>query len=257
MIHQAAPVLRGHYTHKLKIYQRSFHNFDGDLIMQKRWWARHNSTRVARNWIGHTHLTRCNKEFFLPSGGKPLHSVGLRGFGGVMFKSVGAAAFFAAWRGLFPTTLVPHYREVFQLLPTELLPRVTILEEASKDDYVIRFMGTARAELWGKDLTGQSALTMMSSALVQAARRNMERMLSHPCGMYHVSHYVTPSGREITVENVTTPVGNDPGLPRRLINFVEEFSTLGYSEPAGDVRANAEQAWLDIGSGIPKKPPAK
>lgn len=174
-----------------------------------------------------------------------------------MFKSVGAAAFFAAWRGLSQTTLVPHYREAFQQLPTELLPRVTILEEAFKDDYIIRFMGTARAEMWGTDLTGHSALTMMSSALAQAARHNMEKMLGHPCGMCHVSHYVTPSGREVSVENITIPVGNDPGLPRRLINFVEEISTLGYSEPAGEVRGNAERVWLDIGAGLPKRPPAK
>ena len=174
-----------------------------------------------------------------------------------MFKSVGAAAFFAAWRGLSQTTLVPHYRDAFQQLPPDLLPWIAIVEEAPKGEYVIRFMGTARVEMWGRDLTGTNALAIMAPAIVQATRRNMEVILTHPCGLHHVSHYATPSGREAYMENITVPAGNDPGAPRRLLNFVAEVSTITYGEPAGEVRSVSARTWLDIGGGIPQKPPAK
>lgn len=173
-----------------------------------------------------------------------------------MFQSAGAAAFFAAWKGLCLNTPIPHYREVFQSLSTEMIPRLIILEEAG-DQHIIRFMGTLRTEVWGKDLTGTNALALMKPGVALAARRNMHTMCEHPCGMYHMSHYITPTGREVHMENVTVPVGNDPGLPRRLLNFIEEISMIAYGEPRGEILGATQRTWLDIGAGIPKKAPAK
>lgn len=179
-----------------------------------------------------------------------------------MFKSVGAAAFLAAWRGLSEVSpssgyQLPHYRHAFQQLAAELLPWMAIVEEVTRGEYVIRFLGTARVEMWGQDLTGTNPFSLMSPGLVLAARRNMEVVLAHPCGMVHMAHYAVPSGREVHMENVTVPVGNDPGLPRRLVNYVTEIATTGYSESTGEVRSVSHRAWLDIGAGVPKKAPAK
>jgi hypothetical protein len=179
-----------------------------------------------------------------------------------MFKSGDAAAFFAAWRDLREIGhgsefKVPHYRSVFQQLPPEMLPRLAVVEETQRGEYVIRFMGTWRVEIWGKDLTGGNPLALMSPALVQSARRNMETVLEHPCGMYFTAQYVTPSGREVLVENITLPAGNDPGLPRRIVNFVDELSTTGYGDTVGALHSIGARAWLDIGAGVPKKLPVK
>jgi hypothetical protein len=179
-----------------------------------------------------------------------------------MFQSVGAAAFFAAWQGLNQTgpntpLKLPHYRDAFQHMPSELLPHIAIVEETANDVWVIRFLGTWRVEMWGDDLTGTDPLVVMPPPVAAASRRNMQVMLTHPCGMSYLAHYITPSGREVSIESITMPIGNDPGLPRRMINYVEELATIGYGDPLGAVSTMEKRTWLDIGAGVPKKAPAK
>lgn len=118
-------------------------------------------------------------------------------------------------------------------------------------------MGTARTGSWGYDLTGKNALDLMTPSLALAARSNMKTMYEHPCGMHHMTYFTTISGREQHMENITVPVSNDPGLPHRLLNFINELSTLDFSAPDGEVRSAAKVTWLDIGAGVPKKGPAK
>lgn len=131
-----------------------------------------------------------------------------------------------------------------------------MLEWAPGDKYIIRFMGTSRAEMWGKDLTGMDSIALMPNTAAQA-RINLATMLDHPCGMYHIAQYKTPTGREMEMENLVVPVSNDPGLPRRVVNFAEEMATTAYSDPAGVVRNVYKRVWLDVGAGIPTKPPQK
>lgn len=176
--------------------------------------------------------------------------------GGLLFKTKAAADFVAAWRVLCAATPTPHFRDAFQKLPTELIPRVMVLEWAPGDKYIIRFMGTSRAEMWGKDLTGLDSITLMPNTAAQA-RANLATMLDHPCGMYHIAQYKTPTGREMEMENLVVPVANDPGLPRRVLNFAEEYATTAYGAPAGEVFSVSQRIWLDVGAGVPEKPPQK
>jgi hypothetical protein len=173
-----------------------------------------------------------------------------------MFKTAGAAAFFKAWREICENGPLPHFRVAF-VMSADIIPRLMILEATPEEKHIIRFMGTSRTEMWGVDLTGRDSLGLMPHAVAAAARRNLAAMWEHPCGLHHTAYYVTPSGREIEMENITVPVANDPGLPRRHLNFTEELATVAYSDPAGEVRAVIRRAWLDIGAGIPKMPPAQ
>ncbi len=174
-----------------------------------------------------------------------------------MFRTPEAAAFSAAWRVLCESTLTPHYRTVFQQLSPDLIPRLIVAELIEPDKYTIRFMGTARAQTWGAELTGKDILSLMAPHVAAAARKNMTTMLGHPCGMYYTVSFVTPSGREALTEHVTFPASNDPGLPQRLINFAEEISTLAYNEPRGQIQDISERHWIDVGVGVPVKPPIK
>lgn len=96
-------------------------------------------------------------------------------------------------------------------------------------------MGAVRAERWGADLTGRDSIALMPNTAAQA-QKNLATMSAHPCGMYHIGRYTSPTGRDIEMENITVPVSNDPGLPLRLFNFDAEISTLAYTDPAGEVR---------------------
>lgn len=163
--------------------------------------------------------------------------------GGLYFKSTGGAAFVAAWRELYKTTRTPHFRDVLQDLSADLVPRLMLLEWASGDKYIIRFMGTQRAEMWGVDLTGKDSIGLMPNT-ASAARANLAIMSNHPCGMYHIDQYTTPTGRDIEMENVTFPVAN-------------ETATAAYTDPVGEVRSVSKPVWIDVGAGLPAKPPPK
>lgn len=173
-----------------------------------------------------------------------------------MFRTPGATAFMAAWQGLCKTTTTPHFRTAFQELSADIIPRLMILEEAPGGKFVVRFMGTSRAEMWGQELTGKDTIALMPSTAA-AARGNLATMLQHPCGMHHIAQYISPTGRELEMENITVPVGNDPGLPRRVMNFTDELSTIAYGAPLGEVRSVSKRAWLDVGAGVPDNAPLK
>ena len=174
-----------------------------------------------------------------------------------MFKTDGAASFLAAWRGLSQDTPTPHFRTAFQQLSPKILPRIVILEKTPEGKYIIRFMGTSRALMWGEDLTSKDFLLLMPDFLRPTASRNMTTMLDHPCGMSYVADYVTSNGRELLMEHITVPVENDAGLPRRLLNYADEVTTVGYADPRGEIQKVQQRTWIDIGSGVPDKPPAK
>ncbi len=174
-----------------------------------------------------------------------------------MFRTEGAANFLAAWRELCRDEATPHFRTAFQQLSPKILPRIVILEKTPEVKYIIRFMGTARALIWGEDLTGKDFMLLMPDSMRTTANRNMTTMLDHPCGMSYVADYVTSSGRELLIEHITVPVDNDAGLPRRLLNYAEEVTTGDYVDPRGQVQAVSERQWIDIGAGLPAKPPVK
>jgi len=174
-----------------------------------------------------------------------------------MFKTPAAAAFFAAWRAISGNAPTPHYRTVFQELSPDLIPRLMIVEQAAADKYIIRFMGTSRTQTWGDDLTGKDVLQLMSPHVAAAARKNFAAMLKHSCGMHHLVDAVTSSGRAVVMEHITVPVANDPGHPQRLINFAEELPIVAYSDQRGAIQNVSERHWIDVGAGIPAKPPAK
>ena len=174
-----------------------------------------------------------------------------------MFKTPAVAAFSAAWRALCGSTLTPHYRTAFQELPAELIPRLMVLEAVPTDKYIIRFMGTVRTQMWGADLTGRDIVSLMSPQVATPARKNMATSLLHPCGMYYVVNVVTPSGREAITKHITVPAANDPGYAQRLVNFAEEISILAYTDPRPVIQDISERRWIDVGVGVPTKPPAK
>ncbi len=118
-------------------------------------------------------------------------------------------------------------------------------------------MGTSRALIWGEDPTGKDYLLLVPRHMRPTASRNMTTIMDHPCGMTCVADYVTPNGRELTMEHIAVPVANDAGLPPRLLNFAAEVSTTGYNDSRGEFKAISQRRWIDVGAGIPAKPPVK
>jgi len=173
-----------------------------------------------------------------------------------MFKTAGAGEFFAAWRKLLTDTSIPHYRTAFEKLPPNIIPFIMVFERATEDNFVIRFMGTACVELWGRDLTGHNGLAVVPPARLVAARRNMQSVLDHPCGVRHVGLFTMPSGRQIEVENVILPTANDPGRPLRILSFSQEHGPVGYTDTTQSKIEGLDRGWIDVGFGVPRYSPA-
>jgi hypothetical protein len=173
-----------------------------------------------------------------------------------MFHTAGAKAFFAAWQALRTDKSIPHFRTVFQGLPTELIPQLMILEEASDDRYIVRFMGTQFVELWGQDITGLDRLSLMKPKVAAAGRSNMRTVLEHPCGLRNLGIYAMPSRSDLEIESVLLPAANDPAKPRRVLTFGQS-AQLGLVVAKDQHQEIAEREWVDLGFGVPAKRPAQ
>ena len=171
-----------------------------------------------------------------------------------MFETEGAKRFFAAWQAMRTGDELPHYRTVFQQLPTDLLPRILIIEQASPDSYITRFMGTRFAELWNLDMTGQDAFSATSPRVAAAGKRNLLQMLAKPCGINTIGVFTLKSRPELAMENFNLPVGNDPGRPARVLGFCQEVpAPFPFDDDRPDV---IRRRWVDLGFGVPAGKPA-
>jgi hypothetical protein len=171
-----------------------------------------------------------------------------------MFETAEAKQFFAAWQALRSGDALPHYRAVFQHLPTDMLPRILIIEQMSPQAYVVRFMGTQTAETWNQDLTGQDAFAAVSPKVAAAGRRNLAQVLSKPCGIVTIGLFTMKNREALAMENVILPAGNDPGRPARVLGFGQDLKP---PFPIDDDRPDmARRRWIDLGFGVPTAKPA-
>lgn len=176
-----------------------------------------------------------------------------------MFETEEAKQFFAAWQALRSGNDLPHFRAVFQHLPTDMLPQVMIFERVTSRDnveqYIVRFMGTRAAEYWSRDITGHDIFSQMSPKTASAGRRNMATVLAHPCGLVSLGVFRVVSRDELAVETVIIPASNDPGRPARILGFVQDMRR---PLPLDDDRPDmaARRRWVDIGFGVPAAKPA-
>ena len=177
------------------------------------------------------------------------------GAGFFMFETEEAKSFFAAWQTLRKGNDLPHYRDVFQNLPNDLLPQIVIIEQMSPDLYITRFMGTRFTELWNLDLTGQDAFGAVSPKVAAAGRYNVGQLLAQPCGILTIGLFSLKSRDDLAMEHVTLPVTNDPGRPPRSLGFVQNLRPPFRLE---DDRIDmARRRWIDIGFGVPSGKPAQ
>jgi len=172
-----------------------------------------------------------------------------------MFRTGGAAAFYAAWQELRKQGEIPHFRTVFSDLTPELISRLMIFEETSPDGYLVRFMGTTFLDLWREELTGKDLLALLPPPQSATARKNMAAVLNHSCGVRVIGKYATPAGSDVEMECILLPVGNDEGRPRRILGFTQELDGFRFTA-SGEAHGTRNRAWIDLGRGVPAHPPA-
>ncbi|MEQ9448439.1 MAG: PAS domain-containing protein [Rhodospirillaceae bacterium] len=173
-----------------------------------------------------------------------------------MFKTEDARAFFAAWQEIAPKDKIPHYRDIFDRLPSAFFPELTIMEVRDDGQFTLRFMGTHLVDTWGQDLTDTDTFSILSPAVARSFRQNAEQILNHPCGMRSMTVTVNAQGHQSDVERVLLPVGNDPDRPPRIVCFNSHLPLSDFTSPDGKILESRDHSWLDIGFGVPAEAPA-
>jgi len=179
----------------------------------------------------------------------PRHSLG-----GSLFKTDEAKTFFAEWRDLHSKECVPHFRTLFSKLSSTILPHLVILEQGEGGAYVLRYVGTKRVDLWGKEPTNSDGMTMVSQRTADAFRRNVETLSEHPCALHAINDTLSPQDGRFQSERILIPVKTDLAAPRRVASFNAKFGVPEYVLGGTAQVDPTSHTWIDIGFGVPAEP---
>lgn len=122
---------------------------------------------------------------------------------------------------------------------------------------LIRFMGTAVVERWGKDHTntlfGEKGL---ADDVMESVMENCRKLLVHPCGIVEEAAFTARSGLPFRMETVMLPLAVDADKPPRICSFSQVLDHVkedGESVPR--FKAKRSMSWIDIGFGLPSPGP--
>lgn len=164
--------------------------------------------------------------------------------------------FYASWQGLRQAKDVPHTRAFLNNPDPKTIPSVLILE-VTETGLLIRFMGTAVVERWGRDDTN----TLFGGAgfpenVVEAMLENCRALVEHPCGVVEVAAFSTRVGLPFHMETVMLPLAVDAGKPPRICSFSQMLDHVkDDGEAEHSFKGKRSMAWIDIGFGTPSPAP--
>lgn len=167
------------------------------------------------------------------------------------FATEDAHSFWTAWDGLRNGRTLPHYRDLFEGVPSALIPRMVILERA-KDGYIVRFVGTGVVELWGSDHTGDNLTQVMPSAFLKGLSPLLDLARSYPCGVSSLANVETGRGIFVQLDVVVLPVANDPERPGRVVIFSSMLPRRNGDPLLTTTVRRANRVWIDLGCGVPE-----
>ena len=164
--------------------------------------------------------------------------------------------FYALWQGLRQKGDVPHTRAFLNNPDPKTIPSVLILE-AIEAGLLVRFMGTAAVERWGRDDTN----TLFGGAgfpedVVSAMLENCQVLVNQPCGAVEVAAFTTRTGLQFYMETVMLPLAVDAGKPPRICSFSQILDPVKEDgETEHKFKGKRSMAWIDIGFGTPSPAP--
>ena len=170
-------------------------------------------------------------------------------------ESESCRAFYTHWRSLGTPNEILHTREFLDRADPALIPYVTILE-VTKSGPIMRFMGTALVELWGRDQTNTIFGAGLPEPAIEAVRANCDFIATHPCGMVEVAEFATPGGRPFLMESIMLPLFVDEGRPPRLCSYCHPLDEVDTFEDKGPTYKTKQRvSWIDLGFGVPLEVP--
>jgi len=173
-----------------------------------------------------------------------------------IFQSEDCQGFFNHWKSLRTgRDIIPTQKDFLDHADPRYAPHTHISELGPDGSMIVRLMGTALVERWGKDKTGEAMGEGQPSDVREALYSNTRLVIATPCGLRSEIELATSSGSEMVIEAVTLPIAVEPGKPGRLVAFSAVMRKLEYGEHSQRYKSLANVDWIDIGAGVPDDPP--
>lgn len=166
-------------------------------------------------------------------------------------------AFFDAWNTLRGARMMPTSEEFFDAAPARYMPNCYVVE-ITDDQAVVRFQGSFLLVYWQDDYTGREMHEGDRSKYKAHSLANMQTIVRHPCGQHLSFSFDTSLGIQAIAEHINLPLAVQPGRPPRMICLIwptEPRAPLERVERVVRSIARNDLTWIDIGAGVPAKPP--
>lgn len=172
------------------------------------------------------------------------------------FQSKDCRGFFEHWQSLRADgSILPSQKDFLDNADPRYAPFTHISEVDDAGVMIVRLMGTALVERWGKDKTGEAMAADQPEEVREALYGNTRKVISTPCGLRSEIELAGSSGSEMIIEAITLPIGVEPGRPGRLVAYSALMRKLEYGEHSQQYKSLANVEWIDIGAGVPGDPP--
>lgn len=162
--------------------------------------------------------------------------------------------FWRSWAALSADGAIPSSERFLDAMPARFLSN-TYIVELTAEMMRVRFQGTGLVDRWRIDFTGGEMLAHQSQKMRDSMRRVMSTMGAHPCGYYALSRYLSSLERPLESHVVRLPLAVQAGRPPRTATFSLQTEPLDLQESVILAFETVENAWLDIGHGVPARPP--
>ncbi|MEQ8666153.1 MAG: hypothetical protein RIC16_10530 [Rhodospirillales bacterium] len=167
------------------------------------------------------------------------------------------AAFVDFWRDtmVFPDRVALRSDFVAERIPS-LWSNLLLHDLSSGDDDVLRLVGTAVVERFGRDPTGTSYLDFVRPERREPALKSLLGSVHQPCGMLGLIDWVYASGKRERIESVGFPMwrtADGDGFFLLFCNHVLDAPVFDFSYRDPEHRFSyaeiVARTWIDVGFG--------
>lgn len=172
-----------------------------------------------------------------------------------VFQSQTCEDFLEHWKSLRTDgALVPTQQDYLDHPHPRFAPYIHIAEIADSD-LIIRLMGTALVERWGRDKTGEVIGLDQPPKIKEALHRNSQISHGIPCGFRLLIEMAASNGSEMAIEAVCLPLNIETERLPRVISYSSVLQQLKYGDHSERYLGLTAVDWIDLGAGIPDDAP--
>lgn len=158
------------------------------------------------------------------------------------------------WRLMQVDKGVPRLSTFLNRPIAALQPHVNIVDAVSPTDIRTRLVGTALAEKFGVDPTGENILDYMSEADGKLLSDMVIRMIAQPCGVEMIGQIVSADGAVMRSRSIGFPLRRNQPDAQCIVWLNQIEVPERYDEDNAQIGDLTLVRRIDVGSGVPVPP---